>query len=69
MLGEVRRAKALAKMSLKTEVERVIVADTEDRLKVLVGVERDVREAGKVAQIVTTRADQPSVEVVLPEPA
>jgi valyl-tRNA synthetase len=69
VLGEVRRAKALAKVSLKTEVERVIVADTEERLKVLVGVERDVREAGNVAQIVTAQADEPSVEVVLPEPA
>jgi hypothetical protein len=36
---------------------------------VLVGVERDVREAGNVAQIVTAQADEPSVEVVLPEPA
>ncbi|HEX6331283.1 MAG TPA: valine--tRNA ligase [Actinomycetota bacterium] len=65
VLGEVRKAKALAKRSLRTEVERVVVHDTEERLKVLRGVERDVREAGTVAELVHAQAEEPSVEVVL----
>jgi valyl-tRNA synthetase len=66
VLGEVRRAKALAKLSLRTEVERVVVHDSAERLKVLTGVERDVREAGNVAAIATAEADEPAVEVALP---
>jgi valyl-tRNA synthetase len=66
VLGEVRKAKALAKRSLRTEVERLVVRDAEDRLKILRGVERDVREAGNVAAIEYVEADEPSVEVVLP---
>jgi valyl-tRNA synthetase len=65
-LGEVRKAKALAKRSLRAEAERVIVRDTEERLKVLRGVERDVREAGNIAAIEYVEAAEPSVEVVLP---
>jgi valyl-tRNA synthetase len=68
VLGEVRKHKALAKRSLRTEVERVVVRDTEDRLKILRGVERDVREAGNVAAIEYVEAAEPSVEVVLPPP-
>jgi hypothetical protein len=66
MLGEVRKAKALAKRSLRTEAERVVVRETEDRLRVLAGVERDVREAGNVAAIEYVESADPSVEVVLP---
>ncbi len=66
VLGEVRKAKALAKRSLRVEVERVVVHDTEERLKALRGVERDVREAGNVAAIEYVEATEPSVEVVLP---
>ena len=65
VLGEIRKAKALAKRSLRTEVERVVVHDTEERLKVLRGVERDVREAGNVADVVAAEATEPDVEVVL----
>jgi hypothetical protein len=65
VLGEVRKAKALAKRSLRTEATRVVVRDTEERLKVLRGVERDVREAGNVAEIAYEDAAEPSVEVDL----
>jgi valyl-tRNA synthetase len=67
VLGEVRKAKALAKRSLRAEVERVVVRDAEDRLKVLRGVERDVREAGNVAAVEYVAASEPAVEVVLPQ--
>ena len=66
VLGEVRKQKALAKRSLRTEVERVVVRDTEERLKILRGVERDVREAGNVAALDSVESAEPSVEVVLP---
>jgi valyl-tRNA synthetase len=65
-LGEVRKAKALAKRSLRTEVERVVVRDTEDRLKVLRGSERDLREAGNIATLEYVGSDEASVEVLLP---
>ena len=67
MLGEVRRTKALAKVSLKAEVERVVVADTRERLTVLAGSERDLREAGNVRELVTAEGEEPSVEVLLPQ--
>ena len=64
-LGEIRKAKALAKRSLRTDVERLVVQDTPERLKVLRGVERDLAEAGKVLSIEYVEATQPSVEVSL----
>jgi valyl-tRNA synthetase len=66
VLGEVRKAKALAKRSLRTEVDRVVVRDVEERLKVLRGVERDVREAGNVAALEYVQSAEPAVEVALP---
>jgi valyl-tRNA synthetase len=65
VLGEVRKAKALAKRSLRTQVERVVVRDIEERLKVLGGVDRDVCEAGNVAAIEYVEAEDPAVEVAL----
>ena len=65
VLGEVRKTKALSKRSLRAEVERVVVSDAADRLKVLRGVERDVREAGNVAAIEYVESPEPSVDVVL----
>ena len=64
-LGEVRKAKALAKRSLRTDVERLVVRDTPERLKILRGVERDVAEAGKVRSVEYVDATEPSVEVEL----
>ena len=65
VLGEVRKAKALAKRSLRTEVERVTVRDTAERLKLARSVERDLREAGTIADIDYIEAAEPVVEVVL----
>ena len=60
VLGEIRKAKALAKRSLRTEVLRVVIRDTKERLDLLRGVERDVREAGSVAAFEYVEADEPS---------
>jgi valyl-tRNA synthetase len=65
VLGEVRKAKALAKRSLRTDVVRLVVRDTPERLKILRGVERDVAEAGKVRSVEYVEATEPSVEVEL----
>ena len=68
VLGEVRKAKALAKRSLRTPAERVVVGDTQERLKLLRGVERDVREAGTVSAFELVEADEPAVDVELAPP-
>ncbi|MCU0270900.1 MAG: valine--tRNA ligase [Acidimicrobiales bacterium] len=70
VLGEIRKAKTEAKRSLRTEVERVTVRDSEHRLAALAAARNDVCEAGVAAQLVTEHADEPSVTVELvPEPA
>jgi valyl-tRNA synthetase len=68
VLGEVRKSKALAKRSLRTVARRVVVRDTQERLKLLQGAERDVREAGSVAAFEYVEADVPSVDVELAPP-
>jgi valyl-tRNA synthetase len=65
VLGEVRKAKALAKRSLRAEAERVAVHDKHDRLKVLRGVERDLREAGNILAFEYAESEEPSVDVAL----
>jgi valyl-tRNA synthetase len=65
VLGEVRKTKALSKRSLRAEAERVVVRDSEARLKLIRGVERDIREAGNVAAIDYVQATEPSVDVAL----
>ena len=65
VLGEIRKAKALAKRSLRTDVVRLVVRDSPERLKILRGVERDVAEAGKVRSVEYVEATEPSVEVEL----
>jgi valyl-tRNA synthetase len=69
VLGEVRKAKALAKLSLRVEAERVIVHAPEERQKLLRDVERDIREAGNVAAIEYVESAEPRVEVLLPTQA
>jgi valyl-tRNA synthetase len=65
VLGKVRKANTAAKPSMRAEVARVVVRDTPARLAALVLVEADVRNAGRIAVLVTEEADSPSVEVEL----
>jgi valyl-tRNA synthetase len=53
VLGEIRKAKTAEKRSLRTEVTRALVTDTEARLEALAAVAADVREAGRVGQLDT----------------
>ena len=64
-LGEIRKVKALAKRSLRTDVVHLIVRDTPERLKILRGVERDVAEAGRVLSVEYVDSAEPSVDVEL----
>ncbi len=67
VLGEIRKAKTAEQRSLRTDVERVIVRDTPERLGVLAQVIDDVREAGRVRVLDTAESDEPSVDVELAE--
>ena len=68
VLKEVRRTKALAKVSLRTPIEHVLVRDTAEQLALLRLAERDVRQAGSIRELQTMEADGSSVDVVLAEP-
>jgi valyl-tRNA synthetase len=66
VLAEIRRAKTLAKLSLRAPVGRVAVADRPERLAVLAEVADDLCRAGHIADLVlTSPADTVSVEVEL----
>jgi valyl-tRNA synthetase len=74
VLGAVRKAKSEARRSMRAEVERVVVRDTPERLQALGAAMADLREAGRIAElvteVVTDEASTPSVEVELaPEEA
>ncbi|MEP7033247.1 MAG: valine--tRNA ligase [Actinomycetota bacterium] len=65
VLGEVRKCKALAKLSVRAEVERVVVRDSPERLSALAGVVGDVRQAGNIAEIRTVADGEFAVETIL----
>ncbi|HEV2761061.1 MAG TPA: class I tRNA ligase family protein, partial [Acidimicrobiales bacterium] len=68
VLGEVRKAKTVAQVSMRAEVAQAVVRDTPERLAALAAAEGDVRDAGRIAELVTERSDQPSVTVELAQP-
>ena len=65
VLGEIRKAKTAARASMRADVSRVVVRDTPARLAALASAVGDVREAGRVAELVTEEDDAFTVEVVL----
>ncbi len=65
VLGQVRRAKTTAKRSMRWPVTTLRVADTPERIAALLSAEDDLRDAGGVATLITTEADQPVVDVEL----
>ncbi|MGI8983374.1 MAG: valine--tRNA ligase [Acidimicrobiales bacterium] len=65
VLGEVRKAKTAAKASMRADVARVVVGDTAERIAALAAVAADVRDAGRIAEFVTTESESLSVEVEL----
>ncbi len=65
VLGEVRKAKTEAGVSLRADVETAVVHDTAERLALLAAASSDVAEAGCVAILSTEAADDFSVDVAL----
>jgi valyl-tRNA synthetase len=65
VLTEVRRAKSEAKRSMRTEVERLAVTDTAERLTALEQAAGDVQAAGVVSELVTRVGDDAEVAVTL----
>jgi valyl-tRNA synthetase len=66
VLGAVRKEKALAKVSLRAPVRRVVVRDTAERLAKLAAAQDDVCEAGSIGALDRLEADAaPSIEVAL----
>jgi valyl-tRNA synthetase len=68
VLGAVRRAKSEAKASMRAAVERAVVTDTPDRLAALARADRDVCDAGSIAQLDLVEGDAASVNVTLAPP-
>ncbi|HTZ10300.1 MAG TPA: valine--tRNA ligase [Acidimicrobiales bacterium] len=64
VLGEIRKAKSNAKVSMRAPVARVTVVDSAERLALLRAAADDVCEAGGVAELVT-REGPPEVVVEL----
>ncbi len=62
-LGEVRRAKTEAKVSLRTDVESATVFDTAERLTLIGLAAADLKEAGRISDLQLIEADNPRVEV------
>jgi valyl-tRNA synthetase len=68
VIGEIRKTKSEQRVSLATPVQRVVVRDTEERLRALEAARRDLEEAGKVKVLETELADSLSVKVELADP-
>jgi valyl-tRNA synthetase len=65
VLGEIRRAKTDAKLSMRAPVEKVVVRAPAERLAELRQAEADLKEAGSVAGLVLEEDPEPAVRVEL----
>ena len=65
VLGEVRKAKSEARQSMRADVRLVVVRDSAPRLAALASVAGDVRDAGRIADLVTEEAEDFAVKVEL----
>jgi valyl-tRNA synthetase len=63
-LSAVRKVKTAANLSLRTEVATVTVVDTEARIQALGTAERDVREAGRIEELILS-VGEPAISVQL----
>jgi valyl-tRNA synthetase len=68
VLGEIRKAKTAAKRSLRTDVVRATVVAPPEQLALLRQAEADVRDAGRVADLVLTEGPELRVDVELAPP-
>ena len=65
VLGEVRKAKTAARASLASEVARLVVRDSAERLAALEEARLDLTTAGRVAELRLEAAAEASVEIEL----
>jgi valyl-tRNA synthetase len=65
VLGEIRKAKTEAGVSLRADVTLVVISDTAERLGLLEPAVPDIKEAGCVAELQTEVADDFAVSVTL----
>ncbi|MGZ8765662.1 MAG: valine--tRNA ligase [Acidimicrobiia bacterium] len=68
VLGAVRKSKSDAQRSLRTDVIRATVRDTPERLAALALADDDVREAGRIEELVTEEAAALEIAVELAPP-
>ncbi|HTJ75452.1 MAG TPA: hypothetical protein VL337_08810, partial [Acidimicrobiales bacterium] len=59
------KAKTVAQASMRAEVARAVVRDSAERLAALAGAAHDVRDAGRIAELVSEESETFSVEVEL----
>ncbi len=64
-LSEIRRAKTEAKVSLRAEVERATVTDTHERLSLIEAITADLKDAGKINELVLEIGTTFDVDVTL----
>lgn len=69
VLTDVRKAKSTRKLSLRTEVSRVVLHDVPARIEALRRAEPDLRQAGVIAELILREAAERSVSVELASPA
>jgi valyl-tRNA synthetase len=67
VLGEIRKAKTAAKVSMRAAVARVQVSDTAERVTLVRAVEEDLREAGNVG-VMDIAVGPPGIAVELAPP-
>ena len=65
VLGEIRKAKSVARTSMKAEAKRVVVDGTPSQLELLKLAQSDLCEAGQVKQLEMLAADVFRVRVEL----
>jgi valyl-tRNA synthetase len=65
VIGALRKAKSELKRSMRTDVTKAEVVDTDERLALLARVEADVRAAGRVETLITTPGPDLSVQAEL----
>jgi valyl-tRNA synthetase len=65
VLGQVRKAKSSAQVSMRTPVERLLVRDTEERLALVRQAQVDLVNAGVVTGEVVLEPGEPAVDVAL----
>lgn len=69
VLAEVRKAKSTQKLSQRSEVLSLVVADTTDYVAALRVAENDLRDAGNISELVLREAEERRVTIELAEAA